>query len=255
MLNNALRLQGRKALVTGSTSGIGLAIAERLATEGAKVIVSSRQQNNVDDTVKSLTDKGLDVRGVVCHIGKTEERKNLVKEAEKLGGLDIFVQCAGVNPFMGSILDCPEEAWDKTFDINVKTSWLLTKELFHLLKQSKHGRVIYNSSVSAFIPYEVLGAYPISKMALISLTKMAALHLGHWNVTVNCLVPGVIETPFSEILMQDELGKENWMALSCIKRFGKPNEVAGLTAFLASDDSTYISGEAICITGGFLSRM
>ncbi|CAH1141119.1 unnamed protein product [Phyllotreta striolata] len=155
-MSNKGCLRGRIALVTGSTSGIGLAIAERLAEDGAKVIVSSRIQENVDCAVKKLTCKGYDVCGIACHIADPEHRKRVIELVEKMGGLDIFVQCAGVNPFIGPILDIPEEKWDKTIGVNLKATWQLTCDLARFLKKSKNGRIIYNSSMSAYMPVWVI---------------------------------------------------------------------------------------------------
>ncbi|XP_050513783.1 dehydrogenase/reductase SDR family member 4-like isoform X2 [Diabrotica virgifera virgifera] len=249
------RLVDRIALVTGSTNGIGLAIAERLAQEGAKVIVSSRKEENVKDTVKKLNDKGLLVTGVTCHVGDAEQRKLLVKEAERLGGLDILVQSAGVNPFIGNVLDCPEDKWDKIIDTNLKASFMLTKEVFHLLKKSKYGRVIYNGSVSAYTAHENLGAYPISKGALILLTKQAAFPLGAYNITCNCVVPGVINTTFGNVLVDSKEFQPYFKRMTPLKRFGVPEDVAGVVAFLASDDAAYVTAEAITVAGGFPSRL
>ncbi|CAG9858160.1 unnamed protein product [Phyllotreta striolata] len=252
-MSNSTRLRGRIALITGSTSGIGFAIAERLAEDGARIIISSRKQENVDGALKKLAEKGHDVCGVACNISNVDDRKKLVLQVERIGGLDIFVQCAGANLFNGHILDCPEDRWDKTMDINLKSTWLLTKDLLPFLKNSKCGRVIYNSSASVHAPLEILGVYPVSKAALHLLTKTVALQLGRLNITVNCLVPGLIETPFSEVLVKDEEAKSVWNSLVCIKRYGKPADVAGITAFLASDEASFISGECIVIAGGFPS--
>ncbi|XP_072397722.1 dehydrogenase/reductase SDR family member 4-like isoform X2 [Diabrotica undecimpunctata] len=249
------RLDNRIALVTGSTNGIGLAIAERLAQEGAKVIISSRKEEHVKHTVKKLKDKGLLVTGVTCHIGDSEQRKLLVKEAERLGGLDILVQSAGVNPFIGNILDCPEEAWDKLLDTNLKASFMLTKEVFHLLKKSKYGRVIYNGSLASYSPSENMGAYPIGKGGLILLTKQAAFRLGSYNITCNCVVPGLIDTPFGSVLIKDKEFQSYFKKVTPLKRVGRPEEVASVVAFLASDDASYITAEAITVGGGFPSRL
>ncbi|XP_072398326.1 dehydrogenase/reductase SDR family member 4-like [Diabrotica undecimpunctata] len=249
------RLVDRIALVTGSTKGIGLAIAERLAQEGARVIISSRKEENVKNSVEKLNDKGLLVTGVTCHVGDSVQRKLLLKEAERLGGLDILVQSAGVNPFIGNILDCPEDAWDKTLDTNLKASFMLTKEVFHLLKKSKYGRVIYNGSLASYSPVENMGAYPISKGGLILLTKQAAFPLGSYNITCNCVVPGLIDTSFASIVIEDKELQPYFGRMTSIKRIGRPEEVAGVVAFLASDDASYITAEAITVGGGFPSRL
>lgn len=191
------RLVGRIAIVTASTDGIGRGIAERLAKEGAKVIVSSRKQKNVDETVKTLRGNGLEVTGLVCHVGNTEDRKKLFEEARKLGGLDILVSNAAANPFMGNVLDTPAEAWDKIFEINVRSSFLLAKESLPLLRQSKVGRIIFIGSLGGLEPMPLLGAYSVSKTALLGLTKAAAAQLASDGITVNSIAPGIVKTKFA----------------------------------------------------------
>lgn len=202
------RLTGRIAIVTASTEGIGFAIAERLAKEGAKVIISSRKQKNVEEATKKLLDQGLDVRGLTCHVAKSDDRKKLFEEAKKIGGLDILVSNAAVSPTVGGVLDCSEESWDKIFDINVKSSFLLAKEAVPLLRSSKAGRLIFISSIAGFQPSEFLGAYAVSKTALLGLVKAASLQLAHDNITVNSICPGLIRTKFSDpITSNDEILK------------------------------------------------
>lgn len=194
------RLCGKIAIVTASTHGIGFATGEKLGKEGAKVIVSSRKQTNVDAAVKRLCESNVDATGLVCHVSKSEDRKKLFETARSLGGLDILVSNAGINPAIGEVLSCSEEVWDKIFDVNVKSSFLLAKESLSLLKKSKAGRIIFISSIAGFQPFSLLGAYSVSKTALLGLTKAAALQLAVDDITVNCVAPGIIHTKFSEVL-------------------------------------------------------
>lgn len=206
------RLSGRSAIVTGSSYGIGFAIAKRLAEEGAKVIISSRKKENVEEATKKLCYQGLNVKGVVCHASNPEDRKRLLREAEKNDGLDILVCSAGVNPAVGPLFECSESAWDKIFDVNLKAPFQLTKEALPLLKQSKAGRVIYNSSISALLVHKNLGPYATSKAALCAFTRYAAATLGPDNITVNCVVPGCIKTRFVEVLTPNEEETKNLLA-------------------------------------------
>lgn len=249
------RLTGRIAIVTASTEGIGFAIAERLAKEGAKVIISSRKQKNVEEATKKLLDQGLDVRGLTCHVAKSDDRKKLFEEAKKIGGLDILVSNAAVSPTVGGVLDCSEESWDKIFDINVKSSFLLAKEAVPLLRSSKAGRLIFISSIAGFQPSEFLGAYAVSKTALLGLVKAASLQLAHDNITVNSICPGLIRTKFSDpITSNDEILKTAVPGIA-LKRLGEPHDVSGAAAFLASDDGSYVTGENIIVSGGMASRL
>lgn len=194
----ARRLDGKVCIVTASTEGIGLAIAKRLGAEGGKIVVSSRKQSNVDEAVKLLREQGATVHGVACHVGNASDRKKLFDETvERFGGLDILVSNAAVNPEVGQVLDASEQAWDKIFDINVKSSFMLAKEAKPIIVKRGGGAIVFMSSIGGYQPFEQLGAYSVSKTALFGLTKAAALDLVRDNIRVNCVAPGIIETKFS----------------------------------------------------------
>ncbi|KAJ8912847.1 hypothetical protein NQ315_007979 [Exocentrus adspersus] len=249
------RLCGRIAVVTASTDGIGFAIAQRLAQEGAKVIISSRKEKNVNKAVDKLCKEGLDVKGLVCHVSNATDREKLFDQAHKLGGLDILVSNAAVNPEVGDVLDCSESSWDKIFDVNVKSSFLLAKEAVPLLKQSKSGRLIFISSIAGFQPFNLLGAYSVSKTALLGLTKAAALQLAPDGITVNCVAPGIIQTKFSDALTSSESARTEALSRIPLNRLGDTNDVSGVVAFLASNDGAYVTGENIVVAGGMASRL
>lgn len=250
------RLAGKVALVTASTEGIGFAIAKRLATEGASVVVSSRKQHNVEQAVEQLKKLNLHVTGMVCHVGKSEDRKKLVDYAvEKHGGIDIFVSNAAVNPVMCQILDTPEQAWDKIFDINVKSAFMLTQEIVPHMEKRGGGAIVYVASIAAYQPMEVIGAYSVSKTTLLGLTKAVALQCISQNIRVNCLCPGIIQTKFSETLWSNPSSKELLDVHIPMKRVGTPEECAGVVAFLCSDDASYVTGETITAAGGYFSRL
>lgn len=197
------RLCGKIAIITASTDGIGFAIAQRLAQEGANVIISSRKSENVEKAVNKLCKQNLSVKGLTCHVSNAEQRKALFEQACNWGGLDILVSNAGVSPQIGAILDCTEPVWDKTFDINVKSAFLFAKEALPLLRNSKAGRIIFISSICAFQPHDLLGIYSVSKTALLGLTKAAALQLAIEDITVNSVSPGIIRTKFSRVLTSE----------------------------------------------------
>lgn len=251
------RLNNKVAIVTASTDGIGFAIAKRLAQEGAKVIISSRNRKNVDEALSKLAKDGLSERvvGTVCHVGKAEDRKRIFDEAVKLGGLDILVSNAAVNPVMGPILECSEQAWDKIFEINLKAAFLLAKDAVPLFQKRGGGKIIFVSSVGGYRPFTFLGPYSVSKTALLSLAKAIAGDVATDNITVNCIAPGVIETKFSETLTAEGPIQEQILSSIPMKRFGQPDEVASVAAFLASDDANYITGETILVTGGMHARL
>ncbi|KAM5239710.1 dehydrogenase/reductase SDR family member 2, mitochondrial-like [Hipposideros larvatus] len=243
-------LANRVAVVTGSTDGIGFAIARRLAQDGAHVVVSSRKQQNVDRAVAALQGEKLSVTGTVCHVGKAEDRERLMATAlEHSGGVDFLVCNAAVNPLVGSTLGSSEQVWDKILSVNVKAPALLLSQLLPHMEKRGRGAVILVSSVTAYMPRVELGAYNVSKTALLGLTRTLALELAPKGIRVNCLVPGMIETDFSKVLHKDEASwnkiKENYQ----LQRIGQPEDCAGLVSFLCSPDASYISGENIVVAG------
>ncbi|KAK2577506.1 hypothetical protein KPH14_003601 [Odynerus spinipes] len=253
---NCKRLEGKIAIVTASTEGIGYSIAKRLAQEGAKVMISSRKDSNVKKAVNELLGENLSVAGVTCHVGKAEDRKKLFSETlSKFGGLDILVSNAAVNPVVGSVLDCPEEAWDKIFDINVKCTYLLMRESLPLLQKSKSPSITIISSIAGYQPFDILGAYSVSKTALLGLCKAAAENLSVYGIRVNGIAPGIIKTKFSETLYSSEATYEATIDKVPLRRLGMPDEIGSIAAFLASEDASYITGETIIAAGGMASRL
>ncbi|XP_033340558.2 dehydrogenase/reductase SDR family member 4 [Megalopta genalis] len=249
------RLQGKTAIVTASTDGIGFAIARRLAQEGAKVMISSRKDSNVKKAVEQLQSEGLEVSGVVCHVAKQEDRKNLFnKTKEKFGGLDILVSNAAVNPVFTTFFETPEAAWDKIFEINVKSGFLLMQESLPLLRESKSSSIILISSIAAYQQVTALGVYAVSKTALLGLNNIAAAALVSEGIRVNCIAPGFIKTKFSQPLIEGDF-HEATVSTIPMRKIGEPDEIAGVAAFLASDDAAYITGETIVAAGGMQSRL
>nr|XP_010953042.1 dehydrogenase/reductase SDR family member 4 isoform X2 [Camelus bactrianus] len=252
-------LENKVALVTASTDGIGLAIAQRLAQDGARVVLSSRKQENVDRAVAALQGEGLSVTGTVCHVGKAEDRERLVATAVKLhGGVDILISNAAVNPVFGNIMDVTEEVWDKVLDINVKATALLIKAVVPEMEKRGGGvstgkRIV--ASIGAYSPFPGLGPYNVSKTALLGLTKNLARELAQRNIRVNCLAPGLIKTSFSQLLWMGKEREESIKETMQIRRLGKPEDCAGIVSFLCSEDASYITGETVVVGGGTPSRL
>lgn len=250
------KLIGKVAVVTASTEGIGFAIAKRLAEDGASVVISSRKKEKVDTAIEMIKSVSDNVCGIPCHVGKAEDRQRLLDFAvAKYGGIDILISNAAVNPVMCQVLDTPEEAWDKIFDVNVKSAFMLTQKVVPLMESRGGGSIVYVSSIAAFKPLEVIGAYSVSKTTLLGLTKAVALQCVASNIRVNCLCPGIIETKFSEGLYSNESSRELLNQFIPMRRVGKPEECAGLVSFLCSDDASYITGETFPVAGGYFSRL
>ncbi|XP_032712948.1 dehydrogenase/reductase SDR family member 2, mitochondrial isoform X4 [Lontra canadensis] len=243
-------LANRVAVVTGSTEGIGFAIARCLAQDKAHVVVSSRKQQNVDLAVATLQGEGLSVTGTVCHVGKAEDREWLVaKVLEHHGGLDFLVCNAAVNILVGGTLKASEEVWDKILNMNVKSPALLLSQLLPHIENRGMRAVILVSSIAAYVPQAKLGVYNISKTAMLGLTRMLSLELAPKDIRVNCLVPGVIETRFSQVLHKDEFFWNDFKKEHKLQRLGQPEDCAGIVSFLCSPDASYITGESFVVTG------
>lgn len=250
------KLAGKVAVVTASTEGIGLAIAQSLGRHGASVMLSSRKAANVEAAVQQLRGEGLDVEGMVCHVGKGGDRAALLDSTvARWGGLDILVSNAAVNPYFGPILACPEETWDKIFEINVKTSFLLFQACVPLMQARGGGSAVFVSSIGGFHPIPMLGPYSVSKTALFGLTSALATEAAADGIRVNCIAPGVVQTKFAQALTDNQDIAEKALENIPLGRFGRPEEMGGLVSFLVSDEASYLTGETIVVAGGMPSRL
>lgn len=247
------RLEGKVAIVTASTQGIGLAIAERFAGEGAAVVISSRRQKNVDAAVENLRSKGLEVFGVVCHVSNQQQRKQLIETTvQRYGKIDIVVSNAAVNPTVDTILNTQESVLDKLWEINVKASILLIQAAAPFLNNGSS--IIFISSIAGYSPPQALAMYGVTKTTLLGLTKALANEMSP-ETRVNCIAPGFVPTNFADFLVKDETIRRNLEEKTMLKRLGRAEDMAAAAAFLASDDASYITGETIVVAGGMQSRL
>lgn len=247
------RFEGKVAIVTASTQGIGFGIAQRLGLEGASVVISSRRQKNVDEAVKKLKEQGIEVLGLVCHVSNAQQRKNLIDQTvEKYGKIDVVVSNAAANPSVDTILQTKESALDKLWEINVKTSILFLQDASpHFTKGSS---IVFISSISAFEPPAGLAMYGVTKTALLGLTKALATELAP-HTRVNCVAPGFVPTHFAEYITSNPTMRKELEDKTPLKRLGTTEDMAAATAFLASDEASYITGETIVVAGGAPSRL
>merc|ERR1711970_528617 len=197
-------LKGKTAIVTASTDGIGFAAARRLAEDGAKVWISSRKEDNVIQAIDALKADGLNVNGLVCHVSKQKDREilfnSVIEEDEKL---DILISNAAVNPTFGPMLDTPEWAWDKIFEVNVKNTFQLIQEAVPYLEETQ-GNITCVASIAGFQPINMIGAYSVSKTAMIGLVKALSFELAHRDIRINTVCPGVVRTKFAGALVEQE---------------------------------------------------
>ncbi|KAG9455113.1 hypothetical protein H6P81_008017 [Aristolochia fimbriata] len=247
------RFQGKVAIVTASTQGIGFGIAQRLGSEGASVVVSSRKQSNVDEAVEKLRDQGIDALGVVCHVSNAQHRKELVeKTVQKYGHIDVVVLNAAANPSVDNILNTKESVLDKLWEINIKTSILLLQAAApHLRKGSS---VIFISSIAGYQPQQSMAMYGVTKTALLGLTKALSTEMGP-ETRVNCVAPGFVPTHFADFITKNEVVRKTIEERAALGRLGTTGDMAAAAAFLASDDASYITGETLVVAGGMPSRL
>jgi len=248
---NKINLQGKCAIVTGGSRGIGKAIAEGLAEAGAKVLICSRKEDGIKKSADELKSKGYEVHSFSAHTGKIEDIKKLVNHAVELfGRIDILVNNAGTNPHFGPVLTADEGVWDKIFEVNLKGPFFLCKEVAPIMEKNGGGSIINVSSAGGIRPGFGLGVYCISKAGLIMMTKVLASEWGYMNIRVNAVAPGVIKTKMSEILVSTEEIVQEIEKNTALHRIGEPGDVVGAVVFLASDAASYITGQTIVIDGG-----
>ncbi len=252
-IKEAFNLEGKVAIITGSSKGIGKAIAKGLAEHGAKVVISSRSQEAVDEVVAEFKAIGLEAVGIACHIGKHEQRENLIQKViTHYGKIDILVNNAAINPIYGPIEDAEEEVFDKIMDVNVKAPWMLSNLVLPSMKKEGSGSIINIASVEAIHPGAGLGLYSTSKAALLMLTKNQAKEWGQYGIRANVLCPGLIKTKFSAALWQNEKLLQKIEKTLPSSRMGMPEEMVGMVCLLASDAGAYMTGSVYNADGGYL---
>ncbi|KAJ0017482.1 hypothetical protein Pint_09719 [Pistacia integerrima] len=247
------RFEGKVAIVTASTQGIGFSIAERLGLEGASVVVSSRRQENVDEAVEKLKARGIEVYGVVCHVSNSEQRKNLIdKTVQKYGKIDVVVSNAAANPSVDNILETKESVLDKLWEINVKSAILVLQDAApHMQKGSS---VVLISSIAGYQPQTSMAMYGVTKTALLGLTKALAAEMAP-DTRVNCIAPGFVPTHFADFITSNPTVRKAVEERTLLNRLGTTEDMAAATAFLASNDAAYITGETLVVAGGIPSRL
>ncbi len=249
-----LRLDGRVAIVTGGTRGIGLAIATTFARAGAKVVVSSRRSEHVDAVCRALAEEGHTVVGVPAHMGKAADAHALVAHTlEHFDGVDIIVNNAATNPVFGPLQQATDDAFDKIFGVNVKGPLELCRAAHSVMAERGGGAIVNISSIGGVSPEAGLGLYSVSKAALISLTKVMAQEWGADGIRANVICPGLIKTKFSQALWKDDHIAQQVLGHQPIRRIGVPEDVSGLALFLASDAAAYCTGGVYMADGGYLT--
>ncbi|KAI6173062.1 hypothetical protein M3Y98_01042000 [Aphelenchoides besseyi] len=272
---NCFRFKDKVAVLTASTQGIGYCTAERLAHEGAKIVISSRQQEHVDEAVEQLVHSGIpreNVAGTVCHVANPKHRAALIDLAiQRFGRIDILVSNAGINPALGSILDVDQVRLDRIFEVNVKCSFLLSRAVVPHMEKNGYmignankdgGVIVFNSSVCAYRASPGMTTYGISKTALNALVHSLSVELASRGIRVNSVSEGPIRTKMGRVLydkthpkFSKDIEKTQVLSMSVFGRIGEPKEVASSICYLASDDASFVSGENHLVSGGVSCRL
>lgn len=244
-------LENNVALITGSTKGIGKAIASRMAEQGAKVVISSRNQDACDEVAGEINRLGGQAIAVACNINYKEQLQNLVtRSQEAFGTINTLVCNAALNPYFGPSQDIPDEAFDKVMHANIGSVHRLCQLVIPGMAEAGGGAVIIVSSIGGIKGTDSLGAYAISKAADMQIARNLAVEWGPKNVRVNCIAPGLIRTDFARALWENPEIYEATVAKYPLRRIGEPDEIAGAAVMLASKAGSFTTGQTLVIDGG-----
>ena len=248
-----MKLEGKVAVVTGSSKGIGKAIALRLVKDGAKVVINSRHQEDVDAVVKEIGKTGGNVYAIVADISKQEDIERLIADAvEHFGRIDIFVNNAGVLD-RSSIADMDKEMLDRVIDINLKGTFMCMQAAARqMMEQGDGGNIVNISSIAGIRAFPQMSHYCMSKAGIIQMTRSAALELAPHKIKVNCIGPGAISTDMTKQIEDDPKLMKQTISHIPLGRIGEPDDIAGAVSFFVSEDSSYITGQTIFVDGGYV---
>lgn len=246
---------GRVALVTGASRGIGESIASTLAALGAQVILVSRKLEGLKAVEEKITAAGGKAESIPCHTGKMDEIAALMSRVkEKYGRIDYLVNNSATNPFFGTNLDATEEAWEKTFSVNLKGYFFMTQHAARIMKEQGGGSIVSVGSINGIKPAPMQGMYSITKAGVISMTQSFAKELAPFKIRVNAVLPGMTDTKFSSVMTQNQdiLNKFILPAIP-MGRIAQPDEIAGAVIYLLSDAASFTTGSCIIVDGGMLA--
>ena len=251
-MDNLFDLTGKVALITGSSRGIGRAIALRMAQHGAKVVVSSRKAEACEKVASEIRAAGGEAVVIPCNISEKAQLQALVDATLKhWGRIDALVCNAAVNPYFGPNKDIPDDAFDKIMACNIKSNhWLCEMTAPHMAARGEGGAMIIVSSVGGLIGSNMIGAYNISKAADMQLARNLAVEWGEANIRTNCIAPGLIKTDFAKPLWDSKENSDYFLGSQAVKRLAEPDDIGGIAVMLAAPAGQFVTGQVIVADGG-----
>jgi len=245
-------LSDRTALVTGACGGLGRAIVQAMADEGATLLVSDRLANGCEEIAQGLRGRGTKAWALPCDLSRFEDVDALATAAEALGRIDVLVCNAGIPGTPGLVCSASDAEWNAVMTVNLRSAMWLSARLIPAMARRRRGSVILMSSIAGLRGNRSIGLYGLSKAALAQLARNLAVEWGPHGVRVNAISPGLIRTPLSESLMADQEFMQRRLALTPLRRVGEPEEIAGVAVLLASDAGAFITGQNLVVDGGTL---
>jgi NAD(P)-dependent dehydrogenase (short-subunit alcohol dehydrogenase family) len=244
-------LSGKVAVVTGSTKGIGKAIAEALAAHGARVVISSRKADACEQVAGEIEAAGGEAIAIPCNISHKDQLQHLLDSTRNhWGQIDILIANAAVNPYYGSSLEMPDSAFEKVMACNIESNMWLCQMVIPEMQQRKDGAIVIVSSIGGLKGSSVIGAYCISKAADMQIARNLAVEFGPDNIRVNCIAPGLVKTDFARALWENPQQSEQRINATPLRRLGEPQDIAGAAVYLASPAGSWITGQTIVVDGG-----
>lgn len=252
-MSTPINLQGKVALVTGGGRGIGKAITQRLAAAGANVVIASRKMENLEATAREFAGLAGRIVPIACHVGRKDQVESLVKETEaRLGPVDILVNNSATNIGQGPALNADDEMMDKMIEVNIKSAFRLVRLIVPKMIGRQRGGVIINiASIAGLRPQPGGLLYSFTKAGLLMMTRCWAQEFGPFNIRVNAIAPGLIQTEFSEFFWRNDSLRGQFEKSTPLRRIGQPEEVAGMALYLASDEAAFVTGQVMVVDGGF----
>jgi len=250
MTTSRIELQGKTAIVTGASRGIGESIARAFAAAGAQVVLAARKPDELRRIAAEIGEERA--LAVATHTGQPDAVRALMAAAvERFGKVDILVNNAATNPYFGPLLDATDAAWDKTFEVNLKGYFACAREVIrHLLGRGAQGSVVNVASVAGLRASPLQGVYGMTKAAVISMTQTLAFEVGGRGVRVNAIAPGLVATRLASAIVSNPQLRDHVIGRTPLARHAQPDEIAGAAVYLASDAASYVNGHTLVVDGG-----